>query len=135
MFGFILLGAARFTQFPPSVLYVQIGQTARFVWSYTVDSKNTEFSLSSPRWDFYDSNNIRSEIGFDRALSGWKWTISSHCPTRLLTRVSKESNATLVISSVTTADNGTYGCSLVLFTLPAITSKVQLIVTGTNNQL
>ena len=126
--------AVRFTHYPPSVLHVQTGQTAGFVWDYTVGNRNTEFGFNSPEWGFYDSQNRRSVIGSEDGLKGWKWTIDySKCPARLLNptvRVSKESTATLVISNVTTADSGVYGCTLVLTTAAPLTSKVRLFVTG-----
>ncbi|XP_031550983.1 titin-like isoform X2 [Actinia tenebrosa] len=125
--------AVRFTHHPPSVLYVQTGQSARFVWDYTVDNRSVEFGLNSPEWRFYDSQNRRSVIGSENGTNGWQWAIDySQCPTRLLiptVRISKESTATLVISNVTTADNGVYACTLVLSAGSSIVSKVQLIVT------
>jgi len=131
-FFFTADAAARFTQVPSNKLYVLKGETARFVWDYHVDNIN-EFDSSSPSWSFYDPNAKR--IGYEYKFAGWKWTIDTNtCPLRLRSptvRVSKQSTATLVITGVTTADNGTYGCTLVLVNpKPAVISKAQLIVTG-----
>ncbi|KXJ11358.1 Limbic system-associated membrane protein [Exaiptasia diaphana] len=128
--------AARFTRVPPSKVYVVKGDTARFEWDYHVDNRMNEFDFISPRWIFYDRNNkYKARIGYDNRFDGWKFTIDNRCPPRLLSpsvRVSKESNATLVITNVTMADSGIYGCLLLLSrgswsSMPI--SKVELIVT------
>jgi hypothetical protein len=129
---YIISGSARFTEVPPSVLYVSIGGTARFVWDYTVDNRTYVFDAYSPTCSFYNANNIDFLIGQENVFNKWKWVINiATCPARLLNpvRVSKESTATLVIYSVTSADSGTYGCTLVLTTARLIISKVQLVVT------
>jgi len=130
-FFFTVDAAARFTQVPSNKLYVLKGETARFVWDYHVDNIN-EFDSESPSWSFYDPNAKR--IGYDNAFDSRKWKIDTNtCPLRLRSptvRVSKQSTATLVITGVTTADNGVYGCILVLKSGSPIISKVQLIVTG-----
>jgi hypothetical protein len=102
------------------------------VWDYTVDNRIEEFDASSPRWLFYIANGTDYLIVHENVFSKWKWFINIvTCPARLLNpvRVSKESTATLVIYDVTSADSGTYGCTLVLTTKRPITSKVQLVVT------
>lgn len=55
---------------------------------------------------------------------------SSTCPASLRNRLKKESSATLIISKVTLADSGTYGCSLDLAYGEPLVDKVKLIVTG-----
>jgi hypothetical protein len=45
-------------------------KTVRFEWKYTVDNRNMEFSLSSLRWDFYDSSGGRSLISVDAGAKG-----------------------------------------------------------------
>jgi hypothetical protein len=113
-------------------LYVSSGGTARFVWDYTVNNRIEEFDANSPRWSFYIANDTDFLIGQENVFRKGKWFINiATCPARLLNpvRVSKESTATLVIYNVTSADRGTYGCTLVLTTARPITSKVQLVVT------
>ncbi|XP_031560198.1 hemolin-like, partial [Actinia tenebrosa] len=131
--GNYVQGKARIIQAPPNPLYVVSGATARFVWDYTVDNRKEEFQLSSPTWNYNHVNETPVVIGYDHVLIDWRWTISNGtCPTRLLyptTRVSRESNATLVISNATTADSGIYGMILLLKTLPPIARKIQLFVT------
>jgi hypothetical protein len=98
-----------------------------------VDDRKNEFEVNSPRWDFYGSDGPRS-IASEDSGHGWTWTTHKDtCPKRLLNRVRKESTATLVITNVTTDDNGVYGCSLVLKISSAVTSKVKLIVTSKYN--
>jgi hypothetical protein len=97
-----------------------------------VDNRIEEFDAFSPGWSFYNANDTDFLIGQENLFSKWKWFINiATCPARLLNpvRVSKELTATLVIYNVTSADSGTYGCSLVLKTRRAIISKVQLVVT------
>jgi hypothetical protein len=111
---------------------VSSGGTARFVWDYTVDNRIEEFDVLSPKWSFYNANDLDLDIGQENVFEHREWFINTAtCPARLLNpvRVSKESTATLVIYNVTSADSGTYGCSLVLATRRAIISKVQLVVT------
>jgi hypothetical protein len=115
---------------------VSSGGTAKFVWDYHVDNRNLEFSSQSPTWSFYTTSGMELVIALEDKFEGWKWKINvGTCPARLLnpTRVSKESTATLVITNVTTDDNGIYGCSLMLST--PITSTAQLIVTGNNTYI
>jgi hypothetical protein len=104
------------------------------VWDYHVDNKDTEFDINSPKWNYYNSQGVAINIASEDMFKRWKWVIHrATCPPRLLnpTRVSKESVATLVISNVTSADNGTYECSLVLLrTSSPITSRIELIVSG-----
>jgi hypothetical protein len=120
-----------FTKVPPSVLYVNPGITARLVWDYNVTNKDITFAAYSPTW-FY-RNTTQMQIAYEYKWSNpkWKWTIASTCPDTLRYRISKESTATLVISNVTTADNGIYQCTLALSS-PTITTatQVRLIVTG-----
>jgi hypothetical protein len=128
----VISGSARFSEVPPSVLYVSSGGTARFVWDYTVDNRTEEFDAFSPKWSFYNANDVDLHIGQESVYLKWKWLINiKTCPARLLNpvRVSKASTATLVIYNVTSADSGTYGCTLVLTTRRPIISKVQLVVT------
>ncbi|XP_028516697.1 hemicentin-2 isoform X2 [Exaiptasia diaphana] len=128
--------AARFTKHPADTLYVVKGQTARFTWDYHVDNINTEFDARSPRWYFH--NNTSWLVGYGDAFDGRKFKIDTNtCPARLripTVRVSVEGKATLVITDVTMADSGTYGCRLFLSSGPLSsmpTSKSQLIVTET----
>ncbi|XP_028516690.1 uncharacterized protein LOC114575621 [Exaiptasia diaphana] len=124
--------AVRFTKQPGSKLYVLKGHTAKFTWDYHVDNINIEFDSQSPRWYYHNDSYV---IGYGDAFLNWKFIIdTSTCPARLLTptiRVSVEGKATLVITNVTLADSGTYGCRLVLSSgLPISmpTSQAQLIV-------
>jgi hypothetical protein len=89
--------------------------------------------MNSLTWEFYDSAGNRMEIAFEDKFNNWKWKINkARCPSRLLnpTRARKGHVATLVILSVTKADDGIYGCTLVLPTGTSPISKVQLVVTG-----
>ncbi|XP_031573305.1 uncharacterized protein LOC116307281 [Actinia tenebrosa] len=129
----IAKGQARFTEVPPSMLYVSVGKTARFVWDYTVDNRKNDFQEFSPIWSFYWPNNSESIIGYELVFKQRQWTINHKtCPKQFFspTRVSLESNATLVIQNVTVGDSGTYGCSLVLTKTDPIRSKVKLVVTS-----
>jgi hypothetical protein len=129
----LFIGVPHFTREPPSVLYVSSGGTATFVWDYYVSNRTTEFDPFSPVWSFYNKSGDKAVMGLDNAFNGWSFVLQKNCPSRLLnpTRVSKESTATLVISNVTTADNGIYECSLLLTSGSPIKCKVQLVVTGT----
>jgi hypothetical protein len=125
--------AARFTKVPPSPLFVTRGKTARFEWDYTYDNRNIEFQPQSLVWGYIDQNNEWAIIAAEKKSQAWTVVINeTTCPARLLnpTRVNVESPATLVISNVTQADNGLYGCSLRLESERPIDSKVRLIVTG-----
>jgi hypothetical protein len=111
---------------------VPSGGTAKLIWEYHVNDKIKDFGDdgSSPIWYFEIPRNL---IAADDGLNGWKWAINIRtCPPRLLnpTRVSKESTATLVITNVSTADNGIYGCALVLKGGSQIDSTTRLIVIG-----
>jgi hypothetical protein len=102
-------------------------------WDYSVVSnKSKDFDLQSPLWEFYNRNGVWKTIGYDDGTSGWKWKLSSTCPSRLLdpTRVSKASTAALVIFNVSLADSGIYRCNLSLRNGPPITRQVELIATG-----
>jgi hypothetical protein len=117
------------------VVYVPSGGTAKLIWDYHVNDKIKDFGDdgSSPVWYF---EIPRIMIAVENGLHGWKWTIvTSTCPPRLLnpTRVSKESTATLVITNVSTADNGIYGCALVLKGGSQINSPIGLVVGGVFN--
>ncbi|XP_028516687.1 receptor-type tyrosine-protein phosphatase F [Exaiptasia diaphana] len=140
LYGFTVIqladAAVRFTRVPADKLYVVKGQTARFTWDYHVDNINTEFDSRSPRWYFHNNSSLL--IGYGDLFDGRKFKIYPNtCPPRLLTptvRVSVEVKATLVITDVTMADSGTYGCRLVLSSgslssMP--TNEAKLIVTET----
>lgn len=127
--------AARFTRLPPDKLYVVKGETARFLWDFHVDDRDTDLFSESPRWFFINFSNITT-IGFD-SKSGTIWKFFHHrkeCPVSLCRRrVNRESNATLVITGVSTADNGEYRCVLVLKSGNpdnSPTSNSELVVTG-----
>ncbi|XP_028516685.1 twitchin-like [Exaiptasia diaphana] len=137
LFGFTLLqladAAARFTSHPVEKLYVVKGQTANFTWDYHVDNINSEFDAQSPRWYYHNGSYL---IGYGDGFDGWKFKINTKtCPVRLrvpTVRVSVEGRATLVITNVSLADSGTYGCRLHLTSgssssMP--TSEARLIVT------
>ena len=129
----LLQGKARIIKAPSSPLYVASGGTAKFFWDYTVENKSEEFQFFSPTWKYYYANGAAVDIGHDHFLENWKWKISfDTCPYRLLNpiRVSKENNATLIISNVTIADSGLYEMALMMKTFQPLTSKVQLVVTS-----
>jgi hypothetical protein len=90
----------------------------------------------------YYSNGASLELSSEDKNNEWQWSVSPTCPASYEGRISKEAQATLVITSVTVADGGTYGCSLVMASGPPVVSKVQLMILGmyiykqdlTNNQ-
>jgi hypothetical protein len=122
----------KFIQVPSSVMSVKAGDTVKLIWDYVIGNKSKTFDLQSPLWEINDRNSVWKAIGYDDGTSGWKWKLSSTCPSRLLdpTRVSKASTATLVIFNVSLEDSGIYRCNLTLKNGPPITSQVELIVTG-----
>lgn len=129
------------TNFPSRRIDAFAGETVKFNWNYTVGDKNMDFGYyaSSPVWYYHNADGTRSAIAVDDGLHDWKWTISrSTCPPRLLyptVRVRKESVATLVISNVTKSDSGWYEIYLALRIAPAITDRVELVVTGNLRQI
>jgi len=134
LFYYCIDSSAYFTQVPPSKMYVVEGGTARFVWDYHVDDRDKEFDFFSPKWLYYAGNGAATTIGGEVKPLNWTFIITMSCPSRLrrpVLRVNKESNATLVITNVTMADSGLYGCVLLLSSSMARPfSKVELVVTG-----
>lgn len=137
----IVVGTVQLTKTPPAIIYAFVGETVRFNWDYTVTNKDLDFGyyVSSPIWYYYKPDGERSVIAVEDGLHNWKWKISYlTCPPRLLrptVRVSKESVATLVISNVTKSDSGWYEIYLALRIAPAITDRVELVVTGNLRQI
>lgn len=124
---------ARFTKVPPSKLFVAKGKAARFEWEYTYDNRNIEFHPESHVWAYINQNNQWVTIATEKRDQSWSTVINTTtCPARLLNplRVSIKQPATLVISNVTEADNGKYGCRLRLQREFPINSTSILIVTG-----
>ncbi|XP_031569749.1 opioid-binding protein/cell adhesion molecule homolog isoform X2 [Actinia tenebrosa] len=129
----IVAGDGRFKPDLKSVILVQNGTTAYFEWDYTVDNRVRDFNSLSPIWSFYNSTNHEFIIGHENRANAWAWEVTRDtCPPRLLypkERVHKTSVATLVITDVTTADNGIYECTLSLSSPKK--SRMELIVSVT----
>lgn len=108
------------------------GDSVKLEWDYHVNNKSTTFALNSPLWTYYDPMIGWQTIGYDDGAAGWQWKVSPRCPSRLLRplRVSKLFSANLVIFNVSRSDSGKYNCNLVMKDNSAITSQMELIVTG-----
>lgn len=115
----------KFTVVPPRLLYIPVNGTAKLKWEYTVNSVNKH----SPTWDLYLPNGSSTQLAYENT-NNRSWRISDSCPLNLRGRIKIEPPATLVISQVTSADSGIYGCSLVLNTGELLTNTSQLIVFG-----
>lgn len=113
------------------MVYAYVGETVRLEWLYSIDGgRDNAFGRYSPTWSIYYSDSEYAELASEDKNNGWKWSISDRCPASLRGRLTKESDATLVISEVTIADSSIYGCSLVMVSGQPVISKVQLIVRG-----
>jgi hypothetical protein len=120
-----------FTKVPPREVYVYSGTTVKLEWEYSITGdKKKAFARYSPTWNLYDEEGEMAELASEDMYNSWKWMVSATCPASLRGRISKQSSANLIITKVTTADSGTYGCTLELASGDPLTDKVQLIVTG-----
>ena len=105
------------TKIPPAYedVYVQEGSDAKLVWTYSVTSREELELNDAVKWDTFipqltsDGANRKGLIVEKR--DGRRQNLSS-IPSYLIGRISVENQATLVISSVKTADENYYQCRL-----------------------
>lgn len=109
--------------------------TAKLVWKYEVTDKVNTFKQYSPVWNVHDKDGASKELASEDKKNDWSWSESSECPESYKGRISKEDQATLVISSIALSDTATYDCSLHLEEGSPITSKVKLIAYGKHYKL
>ena len=121
------------TEIPPAYkdVYVQEGEDAKLVWTYSVSSRDELDLNQAVRWSTY-MPQLTTDASNRKGLTIEKRNQTRQdfpsIPSYLTGRISIEDPATLVINNVKTTDDNFYECQLKTVSLTIVRSLIKLTV-------
>ena len=126
----------KFTQKPPSTLFVPLGSTARFQWEFTFGDATDWSQFEEIVWGKTDNNDrLRTKyITIEKSGNLFNPTLHPSVKSRAYWtgNISKQQGCQLVfiLKNVSKSDQTTYGCRTTVYGEDVRDGPINLVVTG-----